>query len=324
MAYFKASQKTNELHRLREHGIIRGKDTGLKPLDEVFSLVKGYPLFVAGSPGAGKSEFVLELLLNSSVLYGWKHFIYMGENGEVEDIIGELCYKYICKPFKKLSGYAMDEPERIQAEMFVEEHFVFVDDSKDYRLEDFYKEAAEAEKEFGIKFDTTLFDPFNDLIDDSAVMGGSHLWLNKELKYVKKVSKKNKRIDILITHVSDIKPSIDEDTKKAYTRPALPDEWSGGKVWRRRGFNMLLVYVPPAWLKDENGIPYGENKTQIHIQKAKPKGSAKYGAIATLNWNWKYNRYSWTDEGNTERFAFTTNEPKKEVKSEAIKPNLDF
>jgi len=320
--YHKVEHKTDQLQTLRKSGWIKGESTGFDNVDEAFTLLKGYPIFFAGAPHSGKTEVVLEMLLNTSVKNGWKHFIYLGENGEVEEIIADLCHKYIGKPFKVANQYHMSDKERLQAEYFISEHFIFCDDSEDMTLTDFYNEASKAEKEYSIKFDTTLFDPFNDAIDESHACGGTHHWLNRELKMVRKVSKANKRIDILINHIADVPTQLDKDTGQAYLRPALPNEWNGGRTWWRRGFLMVLVYRPPAWLKDENGIPYGDNVSLLIVQKAKPKGIATYGAEARLHWDWKQNRYYWLDAGNSRRAAFMTNEP--ELPKETLEPDNSF
>lgn len=321
MAYFKVHQKSSELNELRQNGCVRGENTGFKPLDEICSLKKGYPIFIAGAPHHGKTEVTIEMLLNTSVLHGWKHFVYLGENGEIEEVIAELCYKYIGKSFKSKSDYAMTESERIQAEMFIDEHFVFVDDNEDMSLTDFYDLATKAELQYKIKFDTTLFDPFNDAIDESLKMGGIHHWLNRELKLVRRISKKNNRIDILINHINGMPTAYDVETKKPYIRMALPTEWNGGTTWYRRGFLMILAYVPPPWLKDDDGVPYGENTTLLHIQKAKPKGVATYNKVARLTWDWKVNRYCWEEMGN-KKFAFVTN--KSSLPEPKMKPNTNF
>ena len=316
MAYFKVSQKTSQLNRLREKGVSRGENTGFDPLDVNLSIKKGYPIFVAGAPHHGKTELMLEVALNLSVLKGWKWFIYLGENGEIEEVIAELCFKYICKPFIKKGGFEMDEKERIQAEMFLDEHFVFCDDSKEMKLSEFYEECKKAEKEFNIKFDGTIFDPFNDAEDESVKLGGTHHWLNKELKMVRKISKENNRSDVLINHIADLPTSYDKETGSPYLRMALPTEWAMGRMWHRRGFLMLLIYRPPEWLKDEYGMPYGKNVTLVCVQKAKPKGVAINNTISKVFWDWKLNRYFWEDNG-IKKFAFMINEP-KEFKSKAL------
>jgi hypothetical protein len=215
----------------------------------------------------------------------------------------------------------MSDSEKIQAEMFIDEHFVFLSDEEDMTLKQFYDVVNKAENELGIQFDTTLFDPFNDAIDESQNHGGSHHWLNYELKQVRKISRKNKRIDILINHIADVQTTIDKETGQAYKRPALPDEWNGGRTWLRRGFLMLLIYRPPAWLRDANGEPYGENVSLIFVQKAKPKGVAKYGSISKLFWDWKSNRYYWKDGYGNHVYAFGVTEKQSEIK---LTPSKEF
>lgn len=313
MGFFRVQNKTNELAELRLNGWVKGVSTGLTTLDEIFTLRSGYPLFVAGSPAAGKTEIVLEILLNTSVLYGWKHFIYLGEGGEVEEIIAELCHKYIAKPFKSGAAYSMTEAEKTQAEMFIDEHFIFLDDSEDYTLSYFYELAALAEIKYGIKFNTTCFDPFNDIVDESEKFGGrDDKWLAHELKIARRSSKKHKRIDILVTHISDIKAVVDKETNKRYLPPALPSEWALGRTWWRRAFSMILIYRPPEFIKDENGISVQKNETHFIVQKAKPKGVAQLG-VRKIYFDWKLNRYYWLDEFGTPQFAFPTSKIKSAI-----------
>lgn len=311
MGFFKVEQKANELAELRRVGWVKGTSTGFANLDEIFTLKSGYPLFIAGAPHAGKTEIVLEILLNTSVLHGWKHFIYLGEGGEVEEVIAELCHKYIAKPFKSGAEYSMSEAEKVQAEMFINEHFIFLDDSGDYTLTQFFELAQAAQDEFMIKFNTTCFDPFNDIVDESAKFGGrDDKWLAHELKLARRSSKKHDRIDILVNHISDIHPVLDKDTNKRYIPPALPSEWAGGRTWWRRAFGMVLIYRPPQFLKDEHGVQYKQNETHFIVQKAKPKGIGKLG-FKSLFFDWKMNRYFWVDDYDKPYFAFETNKKKE-------------
>ena len=154
----------------------------------------------------------------------------------------------------------------------------------------FYDCVLEAEKELGIKFDGTLFDPFNDIEEELIKFNGREdKFLAYALKEVRKSSKSNKRIDFIITHIADVRAVTDKEGNR-YMPAALPNEWSGGRTWWRRAFLMILVYRPPTFLKDENGKNYEENETLIICQKAKPKGIAKLGK-KSIFWDWKKNRY---------------------------------
>lgn len=290
MKYYKLTDKTSEITNLRENGNPKGESCGLKTLDDLFTLKKGYPLYVAGAPYSGKTEFVLEILLNTSMLYGWKHFIYTGEAGDVENIFTELICKYVQRPLYKNSFNAMTESEKTQAEMFINEHFVVANHDKEFTIAEFYNLVKEAERELFIKFDTTLFDPFNDIKDELELFNGREdKYLAHALKEVRKQSKQNNRIDILITHIADVKAVTDKEGVR-YMPPALPNEWAGGRTWWRRAFTMLLIYRPNPNCKNEHGENYEKNETHIYVQKAKPKGVGSIG-MGKVYFNWKTNRY---------------------------------
>lgn len=286
MNYFKLNHKISDLREFCEQSDTILPKTGISALNGFISLKKGYPLFVGGAPFSGKTEFVFEILMNTSILYGWKHFIYCGEGGNVEHIFNELLHKYLKKPYK-----FADEKEKIMGEYFVDEHFIIANHDNDYTITEFYDSVSAAEREFGIKFDTTTFDPFNDIKDESENFGGREdKFLAYALKEARKSSKINDRIDILVNHIADVKAIQDKDTGRFYMRPALPNEWAGGRTWWRRAFTMILIYRPPTFLTDSNGRNYEENETQVMIQKSKPKGVGKLGTVSIF-WDWKRNGY---------------------------------
>lgn len=313
MAHHRIANKSTELQELRSFGRSWGMATGLAPLDEIYSIKKGYPLFIAGSPASGKTEIVMEKMLNTMVFYKAYWVAYFGEGGEIEDIFADLCHKLVGKPYKSGDNYSMTEGERGHAEQWINEYIILIDDEKDMTLTDFYAEVDKIERERGIKVFGTVFDPVNDLVDETAKFGGrDDKWLAHELKLVRRHSKKKNCIDILVTHISDIQPVTEKSTGKRYIPVALPSEWAGGRTWWRRAFVMFLIYRPPSWLPDETGREYGENVTLIYTQKAKPKGVAKIG-VARLEWDWQRNKYFWYDNGQA-TFAYDINQDKHEPK----------
>jgi hypothetical protein len=314
VGYFRLEHKINELKTFAEKGLDGLLSTGLNAIDPYFKLKKGYPLFIAGNPGAGKTEFCFEVLINTSILYGWKHFVYCGEGGNIEHIYHELLHKYLQKPYKWA-----DEKEKLAAEYFISEHFIIADHDKDYTINDFYDLVKKCEQEYSIKFDTTTFDPFNDIKDEVALYGGREdKYLAFALKEARIASKKHNRVDILINHVADILPKNDKDSDQSYLPPALPTQWAGGRTWWRRAFTMILVYRPYTFMKDASGMPYAENESHIIIQKSKPKGVGKNGK-ASIFWDWKRNRYYCYD-GSQQLYSCET----RESISPKMQPNKDF
>tara|TARA_R110000868_G_scaffold252451_1_gene509086 strand:+ start:765 stop:1751 length:987 start_codon:yes stop_codon:yes gene_type:complete len=314
MKYFKLENKISELHQFTEHGLKDVKLSGLSSLDEIFKLKKGYPVFIGGAPFSGKTEFAFEIQINTSILYGWKHFIYCGEGGNVEHIYSELLHKYLKKHYK----YA-EEKDKLTAEYFISEHFIIANHDLDFSVKDFYDTVAEAEAELNIKFDTTLFDPFNDVKEDLQSFGGREdKFLADALKQVRVSSKNNNRIDFIINHIADVRAIIDSNGNR-YMPPALPNEWAGGRTWWRRAFTMILVYRPPTFLTNNDGIPYLENETHIIVQKSKPKGVGKVGR-ASIFWDWKKNRYYCNVNGQ-DLYSCETLE---DYKHKPLQPSRDF
>jgi hypothetical protein len=291
-----------ELTEYRENGIQRGHYCGYEILDEIYTAKKGYPLFIAGAPHSGKTEITMQLLLNWSQLHGWKHFCYFGENGTPTEVYADLCFKLVGKPYLKKhinkqgevvdNPYAMDEAERVWAEQVINEHFFILDldtNNEEVTIEQFYKRVEAAEFETDWKFDTTTFDPFNDLVEELAAHGGREdKYFGYALKVARTQSKKSNRIDILVNHIASVKPERVGAVWRM--RPAFPNEWAGGQVWHRRAFTMLLIFRPGKDDVDEAGEKYGEGVVFIVNQKAKPKGSGNLGT-AKMFFDWKTNQY---------------------------------
>lgn len=314
--YFKINDVLSDLNNFREVGNVKGLNCGLDSLNGLFSLKKGFPLFIAGAPFSGKTEFVFEILMNTSILYGWKHFIYAGEVGDIHNIFAELISKHMGKQFNK-GQFGASESEVIYSSQFVENHFVICNHNLEFTIDDFYNSVDEAEKKYGIKFDTTTFDPFNDIKDETHLFGGREdKYLADALKKVRVSSKKNDRIDILVNHIADVKTITDKEGNR-YMPPAMPNEWAGGRTWWRRAFTMVLVYRPPTFMLNENGQPYKENETHIIIQKSKPKGVGKIG-VGSIFWDWKKNRF-YCEVNGQELYSC-----EKIEKNNTIEPNRSF
>ena len=325
--YYQLTDLASKLTILRHEGNQKGLDTGFASLKDFVTLKKGYPLFIAGSPGAGKSEFTMELLLNCSILYGWKHFIYAGEGGNPEDVFADLVSKYIEKPFiSNGNHFAMTESEKTRGEMFINDHFVIANSDIEFTIKEFLKAVNDCENDLGIQFDTTTFDPFNDVKEEMAEHGNREdKYLASVLKAIRISSKVNKRIDIFVNHIADVKALLDKDSNTRYIPPALPSEWSGGRTWWRRAFTMLLIYRPSVNVKSENGTPHEANEMHVYIQKIKPKGVGKLG-ICRLFWDWQKNRYySWIEGQKVYSCQTFTKEylqPATEMKP--LNPSLSF
>lgn len=291
----------------RRQNIRGGVSTGFPKLDAYMTVKKGFPLFIAGAPHHGKTQFVKQLLVNLSKLHGWKHCIYLGEDGTVEDIVIELAEILTGRPVRhhddtgKEISNALGEVEFINAFQWVNEHFWIVSpdeaDIDSFDVSTFYQWVTDYESREGLKFDTTVIDPWNDLTFDLSAKGGREdLFLADALKIVRNASRANNRTDIIITHIAAPFAKHRTEGGRRFASPAEPYEWAGGQTWHRRAFTMILVYRPPS----PDTIRFGRatfdtriGETWILVQKSKPKGVGKLGK-ATLYYDKTSNTYSET------------------------------
>ena len=265
--------------------------TGFASLDQFITIRPGFPLFMAGSPYAGKSLFAKQLLVNLSRLHGWKHCVYLGEDGNVADLTVDLAEMYVGKTARMLNDDgtdnpdAMSESEFISAVSWVDAHFFMCDPDAlnipSFDLATFYDWVAHCEHQHGVKFNTTVIDPWNDVDMDIAGKGGREdLFLADALKLVRDTSRKNDRVDILITHIAAPQTMYTSGSGRRYAAPAEPNQWAGGQTWHRRSYTMIMVYRPPAPDTIKMGrseITTSRGESWIMVQKAKPRGVGKLG-----------------------------------------------
>lgn len=302
---YRPEDRSIEADVSRRKAVRGGVSTGYDNLDDYMTIKQGFPLFVAGAPHHGKTQFVKQLLVNLSRLHGWRHCIYLGEDGEIQDITIELIEIYTGKPVRHHDdrGNAVDgaisESEFMSAFTWVNDHFWIISTEvagvDSFTVAEFYDWVSAYESKEGVKFDTTLIDPWNDVTLDLSITGGREdLFLANAFKYVRNISKRNKRTDIIITHIAAPYAKHRTEGGRRFAAPAEPYEWRGGQEVHRRAYTMLLVYRPPA----PDTIRFGRvvfdtqvGETWLIIQKSKPRGVGKLGR-AILYYDKRSNTYS--------------------------------
>lgn len=295
------------VNKIRETGSQRGLGTGFRDLDSLYTLKKGFPLFVAGAPHHGKSIFVKQLVVNCAVKHGWRSLLFMAEEGGADDLIVDLVEMKCQADARKMTpgglpnDRAMTDEEFQDALIWVNKHFAIVDPddvantNTPFTLDAFHQIAQRE------AFDVTVLDPWNDIDRDLEKHGGREdLQLTDALRDVRRESAQRNRIDIVVTHIAKVQADKKSVCGTRYQGHALPTEWAGGQTWFRRAFTMLLVYRPPAGLVIEpDGQAIEPGECWVYCQKTKPKGVGKLGRIK-LWWQPSKHRFVERDEFNKE------------------------
>jgi hypothetical protein len=299
----------------------RGLDTAWSNANEFISLKKGYPLMIAGVGGSGKTEVAFDIMLNSSLMYGWRWLVLSPETGDQYEIIEALVEKMANGAvLEKTSQYAMSDKKFDQIMKWLNDHFRILDPTEHWKgnftdlqlnIENFFSAVHKEEERLGGKFDGVMIDPFNEL--DIEISGSIANTVKNELDRLIAWTKKKNYLTILTNHAND-KTEVREKNAEGewyfWTPPNKKEEWAYGAQFGRKGYQMLLLHEPhpekqselanaiPSDLEMEHSIQCHHNVRDVYVQKTKPKGVGKTGKFRLFYDRSKQRYYSLDENGN--------------------------
>jgi hypothetical protein len=268
-----ASNNLNDILKYREQGAVRGVYLGFPLFHEIYTMSLPGCTDWTGFPASGKSEYLLECLLNTSLFYGWKHLLYVPDVGDKNEIIAILIHKITGKTFDKrfVNSNYISEQEVVKELDWVLEHFRIMHKT-DLKAKmtpyEFWDLAAKMNSEVEGGIQTATIDSWKDLRhgvgQDGTVFGRGDQYLEDVLSYRNAMSEKHKQHYHIVIH--PIKTEADKDGKR---RPPTPYDLKGGSEWYNNGKCMITVHR-----KDNS-----PNGVDIMVTKAKPKSVAKVGKV---------------------------------------------
>lgn len=264
----------DSLMEYRKKGALRGKFLGFPQLHEHYTMATPGVTDWTGYPGSGKTELVIELLLNTSLYYGWKHLLYVPDVGDKDEILSTLIHKITGKTFDKRFENVnyISESEIDKELLWIYEHFIIMyemDENASMTPYQFWDYAAELSKSIGLN--TATIDSWKDLdlniLPDGSSVGRDDKYLEKVLKYRNKIADKYKLHLHTIVHPTNVPP--DKDGKRPEPKPF---NLSGGAQWFNSGRTMVTVHR----------VDGTTNEVDIIVNKAKPKSVAKLGRVRKM------------------------------------------
>ena len=333
--YKRLTNVNNELFDIRQQKDVRGKSIGWDWDILPYTIKEGCTTYIGSAPASGKTELWFEILINLSCLHNWNHVIFSPETGSSAEIFAELCYKYIGKPYVQGQN-SMSNSEQLQAEMFINDHFIVIDPiDEDLTITKFYELVDSIEKKEGMKIHTTTIDPWNELTEEflPSDLGREDKYLSRILGTVRKNARKTGRHNCVINHVRD-QPMVNSKTIAGtdisyFPMPSARD-FAGGQVWFRKGLSVLIPWRPPYGLLSADGNGAEKNEVHLKVAKSKPKGVSKNGVYKLYLDLDKYQYYMLDFKGNRIYANRTKKQPIQakitmtEQKLNAMKANNNF
>lgn len=281
----------SDLLEYRNKGALRGVYVGFPNLNDFYTISLPGVTDVTGFPGSGKSEFVLEMLLNTSLFYGWKHLLYVPDVGDKNEVVSLLIHKMTGKTFdKRFTSNYITEAEINKSLDWIISHF-FILHKTDLKAKitpyEFWDYGMQLSDEIIGGIQTMTIDSWKDLKHDFSSFGREDKYLEDVLSYRNAIAEKHKKHLFTIIHPN----KTDKGTDGKRLAPT-PFDLKGGQEWFNNGKCMITVHRPDG----------SKNQTEIRVTKAKPKSVANLG-VADLGYDVVKNAYYFINENNQRQYA---------------------
>jgi hypothetical protein len=284
----------NELIDYRVNYNEKGKYLGFNKLDEHYTMQLGNVTDWTGFPMSGKTQVLMELLLNTSKMYGWKHLVYFPDVGNKTEIVADLLHKLTGKTFDPKYDNHITESEIHQQVNWILHHFKILTKA-DVKAKltpfQFWDMAVKIKEEEGLH--TASIDSWKDLSHDYSKYGGYAQYLEIVLPYRNQIAEDNNLHLHTIIH-----PKLTEKENGVRKAPS-PYDLKGGSEWFNSGKCMITVHR-----ESKEG-----NEAQVIFGKIKPRAIGKIGQVNLFFDVAKFVYYEHTDNGQR---RYATDEVKDE------------
>ena len=258
----KVVEVTEALIEYRDTYNEKGKYLGFENLNDLYTMQLGTCTDWTGFPRSGKTQVLMELLLNTSKYYGWKHLVYFPDVGNDIEVIADLMHKLTGKTFNPTYKNAISDDEIAMNLDFIFNHFyILTKENVKAKVTpyQFWDYAVELDLEVGIQ--TASVDSWKDLKHDTSKFGRDDKYLEDVLSYRNDIAERNNLHLHTVIHPKLL-------AKDNGVRPApTPYDLKGGSEWFNSGKNMITIHR-----ENMEGV-----ECQFIVNKAKPRSSGTIG-----------------------------------------------
>lgn len=299
-----AADVTSKLINYRKTYHDKGMYLGWEKVDQFYSMQLGNCTDWTGFPMSGKTQVLMECLLNTSIFYGWKHLIYFPDVGNNVEIIADLLHKKTGKTFDPTKENCISDQEIYNEINWITHHFKVLT-KKDVKAKmtpvEFWDYAVKLKNEEGLE--TASIDSWKDLSHPYNDFGGYAQYLEFVLPYRNQIAEDNNLHLHTIIH-----PKLTEKEKGKRNAPG-PYDLKGGSEWFNSGKCMITVHREDL----------SDNTVEIMFNKIKPRSIGKIGT-AVLKFDLERFKYYdlTTEQGNFVRH-YAEPEGKQKSQNEPIK-----
>jgi len=266
-----------------KEGMPKGFMTGLPNFDKIFSTFTKQFIVVTGIPSSGKSEFVDEMVLGYAKKYDWKIAMASKENKPNELHAGKI--------MAKLTGHWMSNAEYLKSDwyekslLWMNDHFKFVDFSKNYSIDAVLELGDQMVKRYGIK--CLVVDPFNKTPLRDQKQRNINEYTSEYLLKIDEWCAKNDCLVILVAH-----PTKSQKENGKTIGPSSLYDVAGGHEFFDMTPNGILV-----------NRDFDNDVVEVKVLKLKFSQQGENGAKVFFKWHTRSGRYFPVERDNSGEFA---------------------
>ena len=239
------------------NGKEKGLTTGYAGLDGHYSLRAAEFDVFTGIPGHGKSSFCFQIMINSSILYGWKWGVFSPENYPINELYETLIEMYVGTTSDIDADSRMNVNEYDAGMKFVNKHFFAVYPEDSFSLDSVLEKFQYLVRTRGVK--GVIIDPYNQLDHDYSGMSEANHVANT-LNKIRRFTKANDVKFMVVAHPITMRSAAGTNTMDNEVPTAY--RISGGANWYNKADNIITVHRPNP--KDPR-----DTISHIHVQKIK-------------------------------------------------------
>jgi len=272
----------NKVVEYAKQGALKGKYLGFPNINEHYTMSLPGVTDWTGFPQSGKTQVLMEFLINTSKFFGWKHLLYFPDVGNDVEIVSDLLHKITGKTFDNRYKNHISDFEIASELPWLLEHFKILT-KKDLKAKltpyQFWDLAVELKAKEGLH--TASIDAWKDMKHNVHDFGRDDKYLEDVLSYRNAIAEQH------TLHLHTIIHPLKTDKDAAGNRkPPTPYDMKGGTEWYNNAKCSITVHRPSG----ETSL------VELYFNKIKPRSIGKVG-VDTLNFDIFSFRYYFDNQG---------------------------
>lgn len=253
------TELVEQLKQLYHEGAPRGFSTGMATVDPLLTIMPGAVYLVTGIPGAGKSEWLDQVVINTVHNLDWRWTIFSPEGDPREEHLSRLIEKLTHAPFFDGPTPRVTWPTARAAVTFLEQYVSFID--PDEPTPDAILTAAKSEH-LRRGLNALVIDPWNEVITEAG--GNVSEYLSRVLREIRRWAARSGVAIFIVNHPHALQ--LDKETKEY---PIVRHyDLNNGAMWANKMSGIISIWRS----RKDHGKP-----VEVNIIKAKTRRIGRTG-----------------------------------------------